>query len=513
MELEAASWKRRCEAAEALCDLAAELLRLSDYDELLDTLVQRSLAILAAERGFLVLTHGKALELRVVRNWSREELEAAKDPVSGTIVAEVLRAREALLIEDALTDPRYAKSESVARLHIRSVLAAPLLVDGQVAGVLYLESRSIERLFLKEHLDQFKLILDLSSPALESCTKRLVMEQRLALLETDFLARYRFPGLVTRDPRLLHELEIVVQAAASDLPVLVQGPSGAGKELIARAVHLNSPRSKRPFLAINCGAISPQLLESELFGHVRGAFTGAATDKAGLIRSAHTGTLFLDEVGELPKDLQVKLLRTLQFGEVQPVGSARVEQVDVRFVAATNRDLERDAREGRFREDLLYRLNAVTVELPALKERPDDVLPLFQHFLLREAERTGRSVPELSPRLERVLQSYDWPGNVRELENEARRLYALTPPGQPLTADRLSRRIAAAAEPAAAQAAAAPAAAEPGLLPTAASLAAQEKELIELHLRASGGNRTHAAQSLGISRDGLRRKMQKYGLS
>src|SRR5207249_2113613 len=163
----------------------------------------------------------------------------------------------------------------------------------------------------------------------------------------------------------------------------------------------------------------------ELFGHVRGAFTGATADKAGLIRSAHTGTLFLDEVGELPKDLQVKLLRTLQFGEVQPVGSAQVEQVDVRFVAATNRDLERDAREGRFREDLLYRLNAVTIELPALKDRPDDVLPLFYHFLEREAERSGRPRPEVSPRLERVLQSYDWPGNVRELENEARRLHAL----------------------------------------------------------------------------------------
>jgi transcriptional regulator with GAF, ATPase, and Fis domain len=507
------SLKRRCEAAEALCELAGELLRLNDYDQILDTLVQRSLAILGAERGFLVLTHGEALEFRVVRNWSHEELEAAKDPVSRTIVAEALRAREPLLVQDALTDPRFAQSESVARLNIRSVLAAPLLIDGQPVGALYLESRSVENLFMREHLDRFRRILDLSSHALEGCTKRLVMEQRLQLLETDFLARYNFPGLVTRDSGFLRVLETVVQAAATDLPVLVLGPSGSGKELIARAVHLNSPRSKRSFLAINCGAISPQLLESELFGHVRGAFTGATMDKAGLIRSAHTGTVLLDEVGELPKDLQVKLLRTLQFGEVQPVGSAQVEQVDVRFVAATNRDLERDAREGRFREDLLYRLNAVTLELPALKDRPDDVLPLFYHFLGREAGRTGRPMPEVSPRLERVLQSYDWPGNVRELENEARRLYALTPPGLPLTADRLSRRIAAAAESVPALAAPAAAVQDPGLLPTAASLASQEKELIELHLRAAGGNRTRAAQSLGISRDGLRRKMQKYGLS
>jgi transcriptional regulator with GAF, ATPase, and Fis domain len=503
--------RRRCEAAEALCELTAELLRLDDYDRMLDTLVQRALALLGGEAGFLVLTHGQALEFRVVRNWSREELEAEKDPVSRTIVAEVLRTCEPLLVEDASTDPRFSKSDSVARLHIRSVLAAPLLIDGRAAGVLYLESRSAERLFLDEHMEVFRRILALSAPALESCTKRLVMEQRLQLLETDFLARYSFPGFVTQDLRILRQLETVVQAAATDLAVLVLGPSGSGKELVARAVHLNSPRAKKPFLTINCGAISPQLLESELFGHVRGAFTGAAADKAGLIRAAHTGTVLLDEVGELPKDLQVKLLRTLQFGEVQPVGSARVEHVDVRFVAATNRDLERDAREGRFREDLLYRLNAVTIELPALKERPDDVLPLFYHFLGREAQRAGRPAPEVSPGLEWVLQSYDWPGNVRELENEARRLCALTPQGVPLTADRLSRRIATAVE-----AVPAPVVAsvqEVGLLPTAASLAGQEKELIELQLRLCGGNRTHAARNLGISRDGLRRKMQRYGLS
>ena len=504
--------KRRCEAAEAICDLAGELLRMKDYDQMLDTLVQRSLAILGAECGFLVLPHGEHLEFRVVRNWSREELESAKDPISRTIVSEVLRARTPLLVQDALTDPRFSKSESVARLNIRSVLAAPLLIDQAPVGALYLESRSVERLFLTEHLERFKRILDLSSQALESCTKRLVMEQRLQILETDLLARYNFPGLITRDTRFLQALETVVQAAATDLPVLVQGPSGSGKELVSRAVHLNSERSKRPYLAINCGAISPQLLESELFGHVRGAFTGATMEKAGLIRSARGGTVFLDEVGELPKELQVKLLRTLQFGEVQPVGSAQVEHVDVRFVAATNRDLESDVREGRFREDLLYRLNAVTIQLPALKDRPDDILPLFHHILRREAERLGRGSPDVTPELERVLQSYDWPGNVRELENEARRLYALTPAGQPLSIDRLSTRIATAARSTLPTPSPLPAHPAPGTLPPAASLAVQERELIEQHLRAAGGNRTHAAQSLGISRDGLRRKMQKFGL-
>src|SRR5262249_56710481 len=168
----------------------------------------------------------------------------------------------------------------------------------------------------------------------------------------------RFPHIVLRAPAFLQSLEAVARVAASGMPVLVQGSSGAGEALIIRALHLNSPRSRRPLVTVNCGAISAALLESELFGHVRGAFTGAVAEKAGLIRAADGGTLFLDEVGELPLELQPKLLRVLQFGEVQPVGSARPETVDVRFVAATNRDLSREVREGRFREDLYFRLNA-----------------------------------------------------------------------------------------------------------------------------------------------------------
>jgi DNA-binding NtrC family response regulator len=324
------------------------------------------------------------------------------------------------------------------------------------------------------------------------------LRRRCEELEKDFLDRYDFQGILTQDAGFLNLLQTVAQVAASDMPVLVQGPSGSGKELIVRALYLNSPRAKRPFVTVSCGAISPALLESELFGHVRGAFTGAMGDKLGLIPSAHSGTVFLDEVSELPRELQVKLLRTLQLGEIQPVGSSRTQIVDVRFLAATNRDLEREVREGRFREDLLYRLNAITLQIPALRSRPDDILRLFHHFLRRAAEKLGQPVPEISPHLERRLLQHDWPGDVRELENEARRLVATSPPGLPLTADRLSARL----RQALASEAEAP-----------ASLEEHERELVELHLCLAKGNRTHAAQSLGISRETLRQRLKRYGVA
>ncbi len=496
-----------------LLELAGELLRVDDYDVLLDKVVQHALTIVRADRGFLVLRHEgdgtdeedpDNLDLKVIRNWRREELEKGGEAVSRSIIREVLDQGEVLLVEDALDDCRYGQTESVLRQGIRSVLAAPIEVDGRRVGALYLESQSVRRLFGQPQRALFERILELSSRALEKCLRQLVLEERNRALEKVVTPRSRFPGIITQDPTFMGLLEMVAQVATSDLPVLVQGETGTGKELVVRAIHSHSARRDCDLVTVNCGAISPTLLESELFGHVRGAFTDAKRDKVGTITSAHEGTLFLDEVGELPIELQAKLLRTLQFGEVQPVGATQPVHVDVRFVAATNRNLADEVAAGRFREDLLYRLNVVTVELPPLRERPDDVLPLFYHFLSRASNRPGKGgpkpaveAPRVSPRLERVLEQYHWPGNIRELENEALRLLAVTVPGQPLTVDRLSQRITQA---------------KPVEHASPTTLANFEREVIEMQLRAHGGNRTRTAKALGISREGLRKKMKRLEL-
>ncbi|PYN13135.1 MAG: Fis family transcriptional regulator [Candidatus Rokuibacteriota bacterium] len=242
------------------------------------------------------------------------------------------------------------------------------------------------------------------------------LQRENANLRAQVRDRYGLPGLIAGSPPMVQVLELVRRVAPTDATVLIQGESGTGKEVIAKAIHHASDRARGPFVAVNCGALPEPLLESEIFGHVKGAFTGASVNKKGLFEEAAGGTLLLDEIGEMPPTLQVKLLRALQSGEVRPVGSTQAITVDVRVVAATNRDLEQMIREGGFREDLFYRLNVIPVELPPLRERREDIPRLAEHFLGRFAQRQGRAL-RLSPAAMERLLRYPWPGNVRELEN------------------------------------------------------------------------------------------------
>jgi len=305
--------------------------------------------------------------------------------------------------------------------------------------------------------------------------------------------------LIGRTPGMLAVYKQIARAADSVVPVLIIGESGTGKELVARALHRNSQRAAHPFVAINCGAIAETLLESELFGHTRGAFTGAMADTKGIFEQAQGGTVFLDEVGETSSALQVKLLRVLEEGEVRPVGARRPVKVDNRVVAATNRDLERAIAEQQFRADLYYRLSVIVIRLPPLRERRDDIPLLVSAFLRAAWKRAGRQV-ELSPGALDVLLAYDWPGNVRQLENTIERIVlfsrgsVVAPDDLPIVLENVRRDT------------------PPGLFEDLPSLEEVERRYFEHVLRAVGRNRTRAADVLGIDRRTLYRMADRYGI-
>jgi len=311
-------------------------------------------------------------------------------------------------------------------------------------------------------------------------------------------------GIIGNGPEMRKVFALVAVAARSQATVLVTGETGTGKELVAQAIHRASPRRDNAFVAVNCAAFPDTLLESELFGHARGAFTGAERDRTGLFEEAHGGTLFLDEVGETSAPFQAKLLRALQEREIRPLGGTRTRRVDVRVIAATNRELRRRARDGLFREDLYYRLSVFPIELPALRQRRGDVLALARHFLARHGGGTPGATPDLAPEAEPLLEAYAWPGNVRELENEVQRALAMAGPARPLAPGHFSDRLRDVVEPIESSL-------EPGddLRDTLGRI---ESVLIRRALAANGNRRTETARRLGITREGLYKKMKRLGI-
>jgi two-component system response regulator HydG len=312
--------------------------------------------------------------------------------------------------------------------------------------------------------------------------------------------RFGFEGIVGHSPAMQRVFEVLGQVSATNATVLILGESGTGKELVARAIHENSPRKERRFVAVNCAALSEGLIESELFGHVKGAFTGAVAGKEGRIVYADGGTLFLDEVGDMPLSTQAKLLRVLETREVQPVGGNQLHKVDVRLLAATNRDLRQMVAAGTFREDLLFRLQVVALALPPLRERSGDVPMLIDHFIHEFAEQHGRAVRGIAPEARSALVRYDWPGNVRELRNAIENMVLLSP-SDVLGLEDVPDSVRSEARPSAG-----------GYELAGRSLDEVERDLIEANLELAHGNREQAAKILGIGERTLYRKLKAYGL-
>ncbi len=349
----------------------------------------------------------------------------------------------------------------------------------------------IHKFRLREDNRQLKETVDLQS-------------REINRLKTALKGRFRFRNIIASSPAMTRVLYRVERAIDSTAGVLIEGETGTGKEVIARAIHLNGPRRERPFIAQNCAALPESLLESELFGVVRGAFTGADRDRKGLFEEAHGGTIFLDEIGELPLHLQAKLLRVLQDQEIRPLGTARTRIVDVRIVAATNLDLEQAAASGRFRKDLFYRLAVLPIRMPPLRDRREDIPWLAEHFLRIYAQREGKHVRGFEPEVLSLFERYEWPGNVRELENEVHRLIAFCPEGERITLGLVSERLRGFRSP------------YQGLVddrsPLREILDRVEARVVADRLDLLKGNKTATAESLGINRETLYQKIAKHGI-
>jgi DNA-binding NtrC family response regulator len=331
--------------------------------------------------------------------------------------------------------------------------------------------------------------------------EKSALQQQNVVLAEQLATTAGFEGIIGKSMPMQQVLQTARQVAASDIPVLIMGESGTGKELIARAIHINSRRRKQRLVALNCAGLTESILEDELFGHVRGAFTGAQSDREGRFEHADRGTLFMDEIGDMPAAMQAKLLRVLENGEVVRVGSNEPIKVDVRLISATNRDLDEMVAEKQFREDLFFRIKGVTILLPPLRERREDIPLLTYYFLQQAAERYGKVNEGIKPEAQQLLMGYSWPGNVRQLKNVVENMVVLSPPGE-LGPESLPPEIRPATG--------APTGGMNNLV--GISIEQAERELIRNTLKMVSGNREQAAKILGIGERTLYRKIKEYGM-
>jgi transcriptional regulator with GAF, ATPase, and Fis domain len=541
-----------------------ELVRETDLGRLLRTIVDSAVSLVGAERGFLLLSDPMAAEsapraeppdpqlmkVRVARSFDHEDIPIPASRLSMGIARRVATSGTAVLSVDAGHDDRFRGMASVEDLKLRSVMCLPIssshehepriVQGGRVEGLLYVDNRLQRGAFRPDDLDLMKLLADQASIAIRNA--RMVAEMRernerllasahkiellneqlgrkvrdrdteLAVVRAELgreRGRFDYTAIVGASEGMRRVFQQLDRIIPSELPVLIQGESGTGKELIARAIHFNGPRKDKPFVSENCAALPDTLLESELFGHTRGAFTGAHRAKKGLLEQADGGTLLLDEIGDMSTEMQKKLLRVLQEGEFRALGSDARVKVDVRVIAASNRNLEEMMRRGEFREDLFYRVNVLMVNLPSLRERREDIPLLAETMLARAAREANRPVPHLPREVLAALIAHDWPGNVRELENEMRRIVVLA--GEEVRLEHLSASVLE-RRPAGSSAGTAASVPEPaGNIRDA--VADLERRSIEAALAEASGNKSRASSILGISRFALQRKLDKYGLS
>ena len=485
---------------EALSEIAALINSVQEPEALLETVLEIAMQTLEAERGFVLLEDEDAAEgsaspfaVRASRNFTDGQLDGVK-ALSTSVVGEVLRTGEPVLVYEAATDERYSASESVVLQKIQSIACVPLRLRSRQIGAIYLDSVTQRGRFTRDNLPFLKAFAHQAAVAIENAQRVQTLREENRHLRQEVQRVHGFDEIIGQSPRMREVFETVSRVLDTDATILVEGESGTGKELIARAIHYNGDRKAKPFVAIFCGSLPDDLLESELFGHRKGAFTGASTDKKGLFESADGGTIFLDEVGDLSPKLQTALLRVLQLGEIKRVGDTETRRVDVRVLAATNRSLPGLIKEGEFREDLYYRLNTIQIELPPLRQRHGDLPLLAHHFLDQFAKGSRAHIRGFSREALDALKRHRWPGNVRELENTIERAVVLAREEMIAKEDlRLPE-----SEPA-------DTLFEPGL-----PLKEIERRVVERALDEYDGNVSATARALDVSRRWLHYKMKEW---
>ncbi|MFK7846206.1 MAG: sigma-54 interaction domain-containing protein [Rhodothermales bacterium] len=485
----------------ALFEIALTINSIKDAGQLLDQVLEIATKSLSADRGFILLSNDEksdGFEVRSTHNLSSEQLgDVVK--VSTSVVNRVLQTGEPVMLYEAMGDKQFGLARSIVVHKIKSIACVPLRIKSRQIGAIYMDCLKDRGRFEKEILPFLETFSNLAAIAIENARFYASLRDENRQLRKEIQHINGFDEIVGQSPAMRELFDIINRLLDTDATVLVHGESGTGKELVARAIHYNGDRKDKPFMAMFCGSLPDSLLESELFGYKKGAFTGANSDKPGLFEVVDGGTLFLDEVGDLSPSLQTALLRVLQEGETKRIGETKMRHVDVRIISASNKALEDLIEEGSFREDLFYRLNTIPVTTPPLRDRPEDIPILANHFLDKYAKGRRSHIKGYTPEAIALMQAYHWPGNVREMQNTIERAVVMASnsmidvsnlglklPDKPLA--HKYRKSAA----------------------DGSTLKQVEKLVVQDALERNNGNVTRSAQDLGVSRSWIHLRLKEW---
>ncbi len=490
---------------QALNQLALAISVTTDLDQIINTIIDQATELTGARHGSLLLTKDETdNRFTTLIRVGKEKHEALIQKMCMVIAGWLLKNETPLLVNDILIDDRFQGLKLLA-YPVKAVLAVPIKARGEILGVLILHSIGEEKNFAESDLRLLNIIASQSAPVLQNASLLHKLKEENLHLKKEVERKYGFEEIVGRSETMEKVFKLLEKVIPTDVRVLIHGESGTGKELIARAIHYNGSRKDNRFVAIDCGALPENLLESELFGHVKGSFTGATDNKKGLFQIADGGTLFLDEINNTSSALQAKLLRAIQEGEIRQVGGTNVIKVNVRVICASSQDLAKAVEDGKFRQDLFFRLKVITVKLPPLRERRHDIPILANHFLSLYAKSLHKTVQGFTKEASDYLNGYAWPGNVRELEHAIERCVVLAEPdSKTIDLDLLPEEVTSSPP-------------KPGMAlenspDLNSAVESLERKMVTKALKKSKGNRTKAAESLGLSRRGLLNKIERYEL-